>query len=223
MGTPSFCAFWRSMSTNSCGVLAENGENTEGVEARRDLRARRRVHRWPRRAAAAPCPDDPGYAWRSHRRCRCPARPGGGMHDDERAFDRRESLAQLGRDGSRAQALLHPRSSGFVEHREHAAAALPACVKVAPRQPASAGMRATFRAYPATMRFDLLARRSWCAPAMPRPGNCTDHDDIAAILCRNEALRCGVEQPAGAADQRRYKIKIISAECLNDESLARPA
>jgi hypothetical protein len=28
IGTPSFCALTRSMSTNSCGVLAENVENT---------------------------------------------------------------------------------------------------------------------------------------------------------------------------------------------------
>jgi hypothetical protein len=29
MGTPSFCALTRSMSTNNCGVLALKGENTE--------------------------------------------------------------------------------------------------------------------------------------------------------------------------------------------------
>ncbi|MGY3371059.1 hypothetical protein ACVWZL_008184 [Bradyrhizobium sp. GM2.4] len=39
MGTPSFCALVRSMSTKSCGVLAENGENTEGASSEGDLRA----------------------------------------------------------------------------------------------------------------------------------------------------------------------------------------
>src|SRR4029079_11931366 len=114
MGTPSFCALTWSMSTKTCGVLAENGENTVGARSSGDLRAAatsssvaaasssgpRPCRSWMRMVKPPPVPvplrtrgalgETPAGADARNRRRR--------NHDDERALDGREALAQIRRD-----------------------------------------------------------------------------------------------------------------------------
>src|SRR6266404_2410881 len=100
IGTPSFCALTRSISTNSCGVLAVKGENT--CVSPGALRAAALAILDAHRETAA-------GADTRHRRRR--------NDDDECPLNRRQALAQIGSDCRRGEPLLQAHFR-LLEHRE---------------------------------------------------------------------------------------------------------
>ena len=112
-------------------------------------------------------------------------------------------LRRFGRDGIRRQSLLQP-CLRLVEHRKQRRG-------VARLRARCAGEASEGRDTDDTRRIqrnplDFAHHRS--GPRQRRGAwQLRRDDDVTAILCRNEALRGGGEQPAGAADQREIDHK----------------
>jgi hypothetical protein len=107
--------------------------------------------------------------------------------DDEGALDARQPLAQIVRDRQRGQPFLW-RSSGS-SNTGNSAAALLACVRVAPENPANAATRmmpGVSSAIRSISTHDLGGARQ-----RRRARQLHRDDDVAAVLRRNETLRRG--------------------------------
>src|ERR1700761_6711662 len=175
IGTPSFCALVRSMSTNSCGVLAENGENTVGASSVGDLRAAATSSSVPPASSSGPRP------WRSWMRMvKPPPVPMPGIGGGGITMMNAPSIA----DSRLRRSAVIPwafrpflrRNSGS-SNTGNSAAELLAWVRVAPDRPANTA----------------ICEIPGVSSAM------------LSILRTNVALRRGDEQPAGTADQHHIE------------------
>ena len=168
MGTPSFCALTRSMSTKTCGVFAVNGENTEVRFG--DLRAAATSSSVAADNSSGPRP------WRSWMRMvkpppvPMPGTAGGGITMMKAPWiaDRRlRSSAVI----AVADNPFFRRTSGSSK-TGNSAAALPACVRVAPEKPAKAATR-TMPGVPNAMR-SISRTTSVVRASDAAPGSCAD-------------------------------------------------
>ena len=168
MGTPSFCALMRSMSTKTCGVFALKGENTEvrpgalraaatsSSVAAASSSGRAPCRSWMRMAKPPPVP--------------MPGTAGGGitmMKAPWIAVRRlRSSLVIAAADNP-----FFRRASGS-SNTGNSAAALPDCVRVAPEKPANTATRTmpgVSSAILSISRTTSVVRASEAAP-----GNCAE-------------------------------------------------
>ncbi len=200
IGTPSFCALTRSMSTKSCGVLAVKGENTcvspgalraaptsSSVGGGQHFRAAALAVLDPHRESAAAGADARHRRWRDD--------------DDERSLNCGQTLAQIGRDRIRGEAFLVALFR-ILEHREEGR-------RIARlrsgRARKSRECRNADDARGIQRRFLDLTDDVGGARQRRRARQLRRHNDIAAVLRGNEALRRGGKHPSGAADQRHIQ------------------
>ena len=168
IGTPSFCALTRSISTNTCGVLAVKGENT--CVSPGALRAAATSSSVAAASSSGPRP------WRSWMRMvkpppvPMPGTAGGGMtmmNAPSIADSRLRKSAVI----TVADSPFFRRTSGS-SNTGNRAAALPAWVRVAPEKPAKAATR-TMPGVSSAI-FSISRTISVVRASDAAPGNCAE-------------------------------------------------